>query len=48
MAEPIPLVIFQLNKRMEKKTRTSIMNRRVIEQTIPSLRTGTASPLARV
>jgi len=47
MAMPIPLVIFQLKRRMEKKTRRSIMKRRVTEQIMPSLRTGTASLLMR-
>ena len=40
----LPLVIFQLKTRMERKTRTSMAKSRTMEQTIPSLRTGTASP----
>jgi hypothetical protein len=39
----LPLVIFQLERSMERKTRMSMAKRRVMEQTIPSLRTGTAS-----
>ena len=39
----LPLVIFQLERRMERKTRMSMRKRRVMEQTMPSLRTGTGS-----
>ena len=38
---PINLVIFHLKIRMDKKTRTNIMNKSTIEQTMPSAETGT-------
>ena len=41
MENPIPLVIFQLNKRTEKKTKINMVNNKAIEQTIPSEDTGT-------
>ena len=41
MDRPIVLVIFQLNIRMERNTKTNMMNKRVIEHTIPSEETGT-------
>ena len=37
------MVIFQLERRMERKTRMSMRKSRVMEQTMPSLRTGTGS-----
>ena len=40
----LPFVIFQLKARIEKKTSISIQKRRVIEQTIPTLVTGTGFP----
>lgn len=44
----IPFVIFQLKVRIEKKTSISIQNSNVIEQTIPTLVTGTGFPKANV
>ena len=40
----LPLVIFQLKSRIEKNTSINIQKRRVIEQTIPLLVTGTGWP----
>ena len=44
----IPLVIFQLKRRIEKNTRRSMKKSNVIEQTIPALLTGTGVPIIRV
>ena len=44
MSKRIPLVIFQLKARIEKKTSMSIQKRSVMEQTMPSLVTGTGAP----
>ncbi len=41
---PMPLVIFQLKVRMEKKTRRSIPKRMAMEQTMPVAETVTPSP----
>jgi hypothetical protein len=40
----VPLVIFQLKARIEKNTSMSIQKRSVMEQTMPSLVTGTGLP----
>lgn len=48
LCETLPFVIFQLKVRIEKKTSISIQNRSVIEQTIPTLVTGTGFPKQRV
>ena len=45
IAIPIAFVIFQLNIKMERKTRQSIMNKMATEQTMPSAETGTFWPL---
>merc|ERR1719450_1395872 len=42
------LVIFQLKSRIEKNTSINIQKRRVIEQTIPLLVTGTGCPKHKV
>ena len=47
IAIPIIFVIFQLNIKIEKNTRQSIMNRIATEQTMPSAETGTGLPLIR-
>jgi len=47
-SKDLPLVIFQLKINIEKNTRRSIINRRVIEQTIPALLTGTEVPIITV
>ena len=44
----LPLVIFQLKSRIEKNTSINIQKRRVIEQTIPLLVTGTGCPKHKV
>lgn len=43
MMNPMPLVIFQLNTRMDKNTRHNMQKRSVMEQIIPSEETGTLS-----
>ena len=48
MAIPIVFVIFQLNTKMDKNTRQSIMKRMATEQTIPSAETDTSFPLIKV
>lgn len=40
----MPLVIFQLKTKMEKKTNINIPNRMAMEHTIPVAETGTGSP----
>jgi len=45
---PIALVIFQLKSKIEKNTSINIQKRRVIEQTIPELVTGTGWPKHKV
>jgi len=44
MENPIPLVIFQLKIRIDKKTRINMPKRMAIEHTIPAEETGTLSP----
>jgi hypothetical protein len=41
MEKPMPLVIFQLKIRMDKKTSISMPNRMAMEQTIPADETAT-------
>ena len=48
MAIPIVFVIFQLNTKMDKNTRQSIMKRMATEQTIPSAETETSFPFIKV
>ena len=48
MAIPIAFVIFQLNTKIDKKTRQSIMNKIATEHTIPSADTDTSLPLISV
>ena len=48
MAIPIVFVIFQLNTKIDKKTRQSIINRIATEHTMPSAETVTFSFLIKV
>jgi hypothetical protein len=48
MAVPIVFVIFQLNTKIDKKTRQSIINRIATEHTMPSAETDTGLPLIKV